>query len=132
MNNDISNISSFVELYLAGCKINNEPGEWLLMYQDLDNLWMFIKNSKYHDNYIAALSHKRQCIVIPYVLFNDHRLPPDDIIDGQEVIFASPGHDIYRADLLNQMQNNIGEHIFGNIRHLRKWKLLIDCSRTSF
>lgn len=116
---------SFAELYLAGCKLLDDTPQYLNNYSDLDNVRKFIEEHDKKDQLIYALSRHRTCIVLPYELFEDKRLPPDDVDDeGQQVIFACPGWDQYVSEIIDHMQNDLVNNQCRREQSLVKWKLL--------
>lgn len=128
MNDSTTTCLTFEQLYREGCRIQKTEPEHLALYVDLDKLWNHINNqekSSEKDNFKHALSSDRVCIVIPYEMFRDKRLPPDDIIGEEEVIFACLGFDSYISKLIDIMDNSYGKNIFdGNETLLVKWKLM--------
>jgi len=116
---------TFVELYRLGCKLSNDPSEeHTAIYQDLDNLIKFVKEHSEFATLKYSISGERVCIVIPYELFGDRRRPPDSIIDGEEVIYASPGFDGYVSSIIDHMDNSYMSPMHrGNKKQQVKWKL---------
>ena len=119
------NIDTFEKLYLEGCKIKEEDPIHIELYRDIDRARKFIesKDPESKKNYTNSINDNRVCMVIPYNLSPDKRLPPDDIIDGQEVAFVSLQIDYYKREILDQFSNNYGEDILGGIKNLNYWKL---------
>lgn len=118
---------SYTQLYIEGCKITNENPEALSIYTELDKLLRYIRthDSISFETFKAALSEDRICIVIPYEMFRDKRLGPDDILKTGPVMYASPGNDCYISLIIDQM-TDVAEpiHFFDNQKQLRKWKII--------
>src|SRR3972149_11066427 len=98
---------TFADLYKEGCKLLKEEPDNLSTYTELDSLMTFIENHPEKEQIKFALSSKRVCIVIPYEMFPEKRLPHDDIIKetGQQVVFACPTYDRYISLLIDQMKD---------------------------
>lgn len=115
---------TFVELYKLGCKLSLDPDEeYIAVYQDLDDLVKFVKEHPESDKFKTSISDTRVCIVIPYKMFKDKRRLPDDIIDGQEVIFACPGYDDYVSLIIDKMNNDYVLPVIKDFRKQITWKL---------
>lgn len=133
--------TTFEGLYRKGCELLQDEPENLLSYQELDVLYQFILNHPEKDAFMHALSPKRVCIVTPYALFQDKRLPPDmETAEGVVAIFACPGYDRYQSILIDHMTLTEGtrQYVnFGSVPMFNKWKLarlakVLDIGWTAF
>lgn len=101
--------NTFVAVYKEACVRRQESPDHVETYQELDDIYKFIMDHPEKEKFQAALNESRLCIVIPYKLFLEKRLPPDDQIVNEngkmeDVMFASPGHDTYRSLIIDQMK----------------------------
>jgi len=117
---------NFEELYIEACKITEEEPDRVEIYKDVDRVMNFIEEHEECEMFADALDPERTCIVIPYEMYQDKRLPPNGITDDDILtISASPGLDKYRSLLVDQMESDEGADLMGNIKRLREWKLSI-------
>ncbi len=119
--------STFESLYKKGCQLLQDTEANLLTYQELDVLYQFILNHPEKKAFMHALSPKRVCIVMPYHMFPDKRLPPDmETAEGVVAICACPGYDKYQSILIDHMTLTEGTTQyanFGSVPMFNKWKL---------
>jgi hypothetical protein len=116
---------SFVELYKLGCKLSNDPlEEHLPMYQDMDNLIKFINEHPESKLLKYSISDTRLGVFFPYDDFIDKRRPPDDFINGRDVIFICLGFDTYVSMIIDRMDNSHKNPMVKDIKSQIKWKLL--------
>lgn len=123
---DPENIGSFVDLYKKRCQMDNEEPLHTKLYEDLDKLLFFIEQNDSKEKPIKkALADDRDFVVIPYEMFEEKRLPPDDVTEnGTEISFSSPGLDIYKSLVIDQMDNSYGVELFDDdLQMLTLWKL---------
>lgn len=123
---DTENIGTFVDLYKRRCQMDGEEPLHVPLYEDLDKLLVFIEQNDSEKKPIKkALSDDREYVAIPYEMFEEKRLPPDDITEnGTEVAFASPGLDVYKSLVIDQMNNSYGVDLFDDdLQMLTFWKL---------
>lgn len=123
---DDTELNNFVNIYKEGCRLLEESEDRILTYQELDHLYNFIENHADKDAMRHALSSNRVCIIIPYAMFQEKRLPHDDIIDDVPVVFACPGYDGYLSMIIDEMKLTAGttEYFnFGSVPAYTKWKL---------
>ena len=118
-------MKSFQQLYKVGCDIRGENPHAISMYEELDQLLRYIRTHPEISfvEFKRGLSSDRVCVVVPYYLFPEKRLPPDDTIDGVPVKYACPVSDKYISLILDQMKDSYGVEFMGGEKNLRSWKI---------
>jgi hypothetical protein len=122
----MENNITFVSLYLEGSKMLEHEPEWLSTYKELDALLLFIENHPQRDSIKHSLSESRQCIIIPYELTLEKRLPPDskNIKTGQKLCGICPEFDHFRSLVIDRMQDQSMCKIMDTVENLNKWKIV--------
>lgn len=120
-------IDSFVALYKHGCRIKGEEDEHVKMYEDLDNLTIFI-NSQKEETYkiiMMGFSPDRICITVPYdsAIVDHRRLPEGKDKDGNPVSFITLLSSSMVSLVIDQMDNEYIPGYFDEEKELVTWKL---------